>query len=229
MGTVLLQHRLRAIGAATFCALILGACDKPASPEDPANLPPPPAPTETAPESATPVPGETPPPDESPAAPAQPAPDAPPPTEPSPAPKPTAAANSPALDSMLTALPAGASSAKMSVPVELRYQFDGDPLENQPVTLHLAAVPRVAGNNLQVSFKKVQGVDVAAGGALNAQKASANGSYRQQYSVTRHASAPAEIRVLITMDLPEGQAFGFFSIPFEAGSAFRKQESPKPR
>jgi hypothetical protein len=222
MGTGFLQHRRRAIGTAAFCALLLTACGKPAPSEGPADLPPPPAPSDVAP-------GEVPPPDESPAAPAQPAPEAPPPTDPSPAPNPTAAANQPALDTMQLALPAARSSAKMSVPVDLRYRFDGEPLENQPVTLHLAAVPRVAGSNLNVSFKKVQGIDVAAGATLNARKASANSDYRQQYSVTRQASAPSEIRVLITMDLPEGQAFGFFSVPFEAGPAPRKQDSVKPR
>ena len=46
---------------------------------------------------------------------------------------------------MLAAIP----SAKMSVAVDLRYSFDGAVLPNQPVIVHLAAVPRVAGSNLQ--------------------------------------------------------------------------------
>ncbi len=100
------------------------------------------APASQAPADAAPAPApsETPPSDDTPAAPAQPAPDAPPPTEPSPAPKPTAS-NEPALESMQTAK----APAKLSVPVDLKYSFDGDPLANQPVTLHLAAVPRVGG------------------------------------------------------------------------------------
>jgi hypothetical protein len=227
MRTPTLMSRYLLVSPAILCAMLLTACGKPSPSPAPADQPPP-SPTEEAPASA-PAPSEVPPPDESPAAPAQPSPDAPPPTESSPAPKPTAAANEPALDSMQLAGPAAKSSAKLSVPVDLHYSFDGQPLANQPVTLHLAAVPRVTGTHLTVSFKKVQGIDVTTGGALNVQKATAHGAYRQQYAVTRQASAPAEIRVLVTMDLPEGQAFGFFSVPFEAAPKPGKQDSVKQR
>ena len=60
------------------------------------------------------------------------------------------------------------------------------------------------------------------------QKASAHDAYRQQLSITRDASAP-ELRVLVTMDLPEGSSFGFFSIPFEPGKKSQKQDSVKQR
>lgn len=135
----------------------------------------------------------------------------PPPAEPS-ASSPVVLAQEPALESMASAR----APAKLSVPVDLKYSFDAEPLTNQPVILHLAAVPRVAGANLVVSVKPAKGVQIAAGGALNVQKASASGAYRQQFSVTRGAAAPAELRVLVTMDLPEGSAFGFFSIPLDS-------------
>ena len=202
---------------AALLAALLVACD-PAPPKDdaPAQATPVPAPeqspAEVAPES-TPAPSE-----ETPADLAPPAPDAPPPTEPSPAPKPTAA-NEPSLASMLSARP----SAKLGVPVDLKYSFDGDPLANQPVTLHLAAVPRVAGTNLGVSIKAVEGIQVASAGGIAVQKANANGAYRQHFSVTRQASAPAELRVLVTMDMPEGTGFGFYSVPLDAGTKSQKQ------
>jgi len=198
----------------------LTACDRPA---------PAPAPVEGgAPAEApagSPAPTDTPsePPADSPAAPAQPTPDAPPPTDPSPAPTPTS--YEPPLDSMQTAKP----TAKLGVPVDLRYRFEAEPLGNQPVTLHLAAVPRVPGSNLAVSVKHVDGIEVAAGGAFDARKASANNAYRQQFSVTRQAASPPELRVLVTMDLPEGSAFGFYSIPLDAGTKSRKTDSVKPR
>jgi hypothetical protein len=219
---------LRAPLAAGSVLALLAACG---SPEQAAPLPSPPAPSpEQAPVERPAGEGVTPPaaaPDVTPAppgppAPAQPAPDAPPPTEPSATPRP-AAALEPALESMRMAQP----SAKMSVPVDLRYSFDVEPLTNRPVTLHLAAVPRVAGSNLAVSLKAVEGVQVSAAGALNVQKAGANGTYRQQYSVTRQAGAPGELRVLVTMDLPQGSGFGFFSIPFEAGTNSQKQDLVK--
>ena len=121
-------------------------------------------------------------------------------------------ASQPPLESMKTAK----APAKLSVPVDLKYHFDTEPLANQPAMLHLAAVPRVAGTNLRVSVKDVDGIQVAAGGVLNVQKASANGAYRQQYSVTRQGTGPTELRVLVTMDLPEGSGFGFFSIPLDS-------------
>jgi hypothetical protein len=137
-------------------------------------------------------------------------------------PKPTSV--EPSLDAMRAATP----SAKMSVPAELRYQFDSDPLLNQPATLHLAVVPRVAGTRLNVSIKAVEGLQVAAG-PLQLQKVAASSAYRQQLSVTRLSAAPENLRVLVTMDLPEGKAFGYYSIPLTSGKTAQKQQSVKQR
>jgi hypothetical protein len=183
--------RIRLAATATLLGLALVACSQPAPTE------PQPA---TAPTGDTPTPA--PPPSE--AAPEVPA-DAASESEP-------VLASQPALESMKSAK----APAKLSVPVDLRYSFETEPLTNQPTMLHLAAVPRVAGTNLRVSVKDVEGIQVAAGGALNVQKASANGAYRQQYSVTRQNAGPTELRVLVTMDLPEGSGFGFFSIPLDS-------------
>lgn len=185
-----------------------------------------PAPVNQAPADTTPAPAasEFTPPDQAPTAPDQPAPDAPPPTEPSPTSKPTAAANEPALESMQTAT----APSKLSVPVDLKYSFDGDPSANQPVTLHLAAVPRIAGTHLAVSIKPVDGLRAVSSTKLAVQKVGANDAYRQQWSITRQSSVP-ELRVLVTMDMPEGLGHGYFSIPLEAGKKSQKQDSVKLR
>ena len=86
---------------------------------------------------------------------------------------------------MLAAIP----STKMSVAVDLRYSFDGAVLPNQPVIVHLAAVPRVTGGNLKVSVQQAAGLQVAAG-PLTVQKTSASGVYRQQFSLTRLRRVP---------------------------------------
>jgi hypothetical protein len=168
------------------------------------------------------------------AQPAPPAPPAPPPAQPAAAPAPSTpaepstvpkpvAANEPGIETMHAAIP----SAKMSVSVDLRYQFDGAVLPNQPVTLHLAAVPRVAGTHLRVSVKQVAGLQIASG-PLEIQKADAAGVYRQQLSLTLLAAAPENVRVLVTMDMPEGAGFGWFTIPLDGGtSAQNKAESVK--
>jgi hypothetical protein len=209
----------------TLLAVLLAACeakkpeDVPAPPPSPAEAAPA-TPAEGAPATDPAAPAD---PTTTPQAPAQPAPEAPPPTEPSPAPTPTAA-SVPAVESMQVAAP----PAKLGVAVDLRYQFDGAVVENQPVTLHLAAIPRVAGTNFNVSVKQVAGLEVS-NGSLALQKVDAAGVYRQQLSVIRRAAAPAGIRVLITMDVPEGAGFSFFTIPLDGGTIPQKSDSVKQR
>ena len=209
--------------AATLLLLTLVACDKPPPSEVPA---PSPAPADSSPDRApVPAPTQETPPSESPAAPAQPESTPPPPEEPSAVPKPTAALREPDLDSMQVARP----NAKLSVPVDLRFQFDSEPLPGQPATLHLAAVPRVAGSNLKVSIKEAEGVQFGSAGPLRVQKATPSGVYRQQLSVTRATTAPRNIRVLVTMDMGDGIAFGYYAIPFSSGKTAQKLDSVKQR
>jgi hypothetical protein len=214
MNTPSPRVRIHQAALATLLGALLVACGSPAPTGDEAPTPAPEtAPAAPAPTSDTPTPASPPP---------EPTPDAP--TEPASVSDPVLA-QQPRLESMKTAR----APAKASVPVDLKYSFEIEPSAGQPVTLHLAAVPRVAGTNLTVNIKPVDGIRVDADGALNVQKASAQGAYRQQFSVTRQASAPAELRVLVTMDLPQGSAFGFFSIPLEAGTMSQKQDSVKQR
>ena len=221
------NSQILAAGVATL-SVLLAACGKAPAPAEPATPP-----ASEAPASEAPAPAPAPSTDNPPADAAEPAPSpgptAPPPTEPSPAAKPTAAASGPALESMARATP----SAKMSVPVDLRYHFERDPVANRSTTLHLAAVPRVAGSHLRVSVKPASGIALK-GSALEVQKASAAGIYRQQFAVTRSATSTDTLRVLVTMDMPEGKAFGYFSIPVGAiaqasGNAPQKSESVKQR
>ena len=205
---------------AVLLGLMLAGCDKPSPQEAPA--PATPAETPIPPAEAVPAPsGEAPPADAAEPVPSPP-PSPPPPTEPSAVPKPTA--DDPALESM----PVAIASAKISVPVNLRYQIDGDALSGQPFTLHLAAVPRVPGAQLQVSVKNAPGLQIASG-PLQIQKASAATPYRQRLSVTRSASGPENLRVLVTMDLAEGTAFGYFTIPLASGITAQKPDSVKQR
>jgi len=222
MPTNKLDVTIRTAVSALLVSTLLAGCSEHASD---ANTAPPETPAQAAPAipDATPPAETLPAPESAPAAPVQPTPDAPPPTEPSVAPKPSAA-NEPSLDSMRLATP----SAKLSVAADLRYQFDGVALPNQPVTLHLAAVPRVSGGKLSMTVRQVDGVQLAPG-ALTVQKANGPEVYRQQFSVTRGAHAPAELRVLVTMETSQGSAFGFFSVPFDSGTNAQKQDSVKQR
>jgi hypothetical protein len=192
-------------------AALLGGCEKPPPADAPAAPEAAPAPAAVPAPDTPPPPDTTTPAEPNPADPAQPSSDAPPPTEPSPAPKPTAA-NEPALDAMRLATP----SAKMTVAADLRYQFDSAPLAGQPATLHLAAVAQVPGQNLRISLKEAPGLQFAAGPA-DMQKVNSTSVYRQQFSITRAAAGPANLRILVTMESPAGSGFGFFTIPLEGG------------
>lgn len=195
-------------GGAVLLLAALGACEQPPQPAP--TSPEVPGPQSVAPEQAPPAA-----PPAAPAAPPVASTSSMPGTATAPAaPEPAA----PAVESMARAVP----TAKLGVPVELRYQFDDAVLPDRPVTLHLAAVPRVAGSNLAVSIKEAAGIRVGQG-ALHAQRADATVPYRQRLQVTRSAGSPGALRVLVTMDLPEGSAFSYFSLPFEGAGAVRKQ------
>jgi hypothetical protein len=122
-------------------------------------------------------------------------------------------ASEPELATMSVAQP----PAKLGAPVDLRYTVDGSITAGQPVTLHLAAVPRVAGSNLEVSIKEEAGISTSAKtGQARAQKADAAVAYRQQMSVTKQAGGPTALRVLVTMETPEGSSHSWFTVPLEA-------------
>jgi hypothetical protein len=207
--------------------LVLAGCDHSPSGDAPA-APSPPAPSETPPPPAEPLPapsGEVPPADAPEVAPApatSPAPEISPPAEPSAVPKPTS--TEPAVESMHVA----EAGAKTSVPVTLRYQVENVPGSSQAYTVHLAAVPRVAGARLEVSVKKVTGLQIASG-PLQVEKVSAATPYRQRLSITRTSPAPENLRVLVTMEQGGSLVFGYFTVPLATGNTTQKQDSVKQR
>ena len=216
MRTHELEGTIRTAAGALLLAMMLAGCDKPA----PQATPPAPPPATLPPEDAPP------PPEANPATPAQPTPDAPAPTEPA-VPKP--AASEPELDSMMVAK----ASEKQSVAVGLRYTFEGGASPNQPVTLHLAALPRVDGTNLRVTVKAAPGLQLA-DGPLSMQKAGPASVYRKNVSVTPLAGSPRELRVLVTMNMGPDLAFGYFTIPLPGGPPIdgtnaQKRQSVKQR
>ena len=220
MRTPTLAQKFRFASGTALLALLLASCAKPApAPEPPAATPVTPAAPEATPPADVVPPDAAPPP--------EPAPEAPPPTEPSAVPKP-AATQEPDVNSMLAAIP----SAKMSVAVDLRYSFDGTVVANQPVTLHLAAIPRGGGVNLKVSVQEAPGLQFAAG-PQTVQKSGASSVYRQQISLTKLAATAKPLRVLVRMEMGENSGFGYFTIPLdapsEAGTIPQKTDSVKQR
>jgi hypothetical protein len=114
------------------------------------------------------------------------------------------------------------ASSKIGVPVDLRYEVEGDAMSGAPAILHLAAVPHVAGTNLKVSIKDDPGIE-ASKQPLSAEKVSAATPYRQQLSIRRLPSGPAEIHVLVTMDFPIGTGFTYFSVPLQGATGAKQR------
>jgi hypothetical protein len=126
-----------------------------------------------------------------------------------------------ALEQMSLAQPA---SGKISAPVDVRYEFEGSPAPNRPVTLNLAVVPRVSGRNLRVEFPATSGLDVQGETApLSAQKADAAGVFRRRLVVTPLTATATEFRVMVSMDVGSGRYFGIHVIPLAALPASKRQ------
>jgi hypothetical protein len=200
----------RVVGAVLLSAL-LAACSKPKTPGEETPVPATPPPQAAAAPAPAPV-------KEIPVVVISNAPTQAPAPATAPPAKAATTGSEPAVAAMQLAQPSG----KLGVPVDLRYQFDGEARDGQTATLHLAAVPRVAGSNLNVTIKDVPGIRTSAG-ELRAEKVSMATPYRRQLAVTRDAGGPAELRVLVTMDLPEGSAFSWFSVPLGNAPAAGKQ------
>ncbi|MGH8263361.1 MAG: hypothetical protein ACRETU_04880 [Steroidobacterales bacterium] len=115
----------------------------------------------------------------------------------------------PALDTMSSAQP----SSKVSVPADVRYQLSGPALLDQPMTVQIAVVPRVAGQNLRVEFPESSSLSIDSGGGSSVeQKVAAAGIYRRTLSVTPRTPTGAAVRVLVSMEVEGGRYFGIFSI-----------------
>jgi hypothetical protein len=115
----------------------------------------------------------------------------------------------PSIEQMSLATPIG----KVSVPVDVRYQPSGPPLRDQPMTLQLAFVPRVAGQNLRVEFPPSDSVTIESGIAgVVQQKADAASAYRRNIVVTPRQSDGGEVRVLVSMDVEGGRYFGIYTV-----------------
>lgn len=128
--------------------------------------------------------------------------------------EPTAAvpAAEPATEQMLLARQVG----KVGVPVEVRYQFDAAPVLDQPMTLRLALIPRVPGQNLRIEFPPAESVTVESADMRTREKVDAAGIYRQSVVVTPRTAEAAEVRVLVSLDAEGGRYFGIFSVPLSA-------------
>jgi hypothetical protein len=207
----------------SVCALLvfalIASCAKPEpDPAQPSTT----QPAAPSPDSAAPVPPpeQTPPPEDSATGPAQPTPDDPLASAPSLARSATSNSQEPGVETMLAAVPSG----KMTIAVGLRYALSGDPATG-PMTLSLAAIPRVAGTNLNVSVKSEPGIK-ATTTPMRVEKATVSGIYRKQMSLNVGPEV-RRIRVLVTMDIAEGTGFGFFSIPLDGGINPQKLDSVK--
>ncbi|MGQ0835256.1 MAG: hypothetical protein ACT4O5_10105 [Gammaproteobacteria bacterium] len=116
---------------------------------------------------------------------------------------------------------------KIGVPVDVRYKVSGVVAKDQPATVQLAFVPRVAGTNLRIEFPETAGVAVDAGwGAVWAEKATTSDVFRRNVSVTPTAGDSGEMRAIVSMDFDGGRYFSVFSIPVGAATETASPKRP---
>jgi hypothetical protein len=108
---------------------------------------------------------------------------------------------------------------KVSVPVDVRYEYVGGVTKNGSESLQLAFVPRVAGTALRVEFPRSESVSISETEELHVQKALPASVHRHNLVVTPLKAETGEIRALVSMDVEGGRYFGIFVIP--VGSAKR--------
>jgi hypothetical protein len=119
----------------------------------------------------------------------------------------------------LEQMPLAQASERMSVPVDVHYS-SGNATAGQPMALHLAFVPRVAGENLRVEFPHAKNATVETAKAdFVQQKADADSVIRRSIVVTPHQDGGARVRVIVSMDVEGGRFFSVFSIPVGAADA----------
>lgn len=132
----------------------------------------------------------------------------------------------PDLAHMALAAPVG---GKIGVPVDVHYQLQGVAAKNQPATLQLAFVPRVAGSNLQVEFPASPTVAIENGAAaFSIGKADATGVYRRSLLVTPRAADAGEVRAIVSMEVDGGRYAGIFNIPVGSGGTPERAGKDRP-
>jgi len=106
-------------------------------------------------------------------------------------------------------------SAKLSVPVDVRYHVAGVPAPGQAVAVDLAFVPRIRGQNLRVEFPQSDAVTMASSNmSFTQQKAAPEQVIRRTLLVTPQRSG-GEVRIIVSMNVESARFFGVFSVPIE--------------
>jgi hypothetical protein len=119
----------------------------------------------------------------------------------------------------LKQMPLARAPERMSVPVDVHYST-GEAAPGQPMTLHLAFVPRVAGENLRVEFPHSKSATIETPKVdFVQQKADAASVIRRSIVVTPLQESGARVRVIVSMDVEGGRFFSVFSIPVGADGA----------
>jgi hypothetical protein len=127
------------------------------------------------------------------------------------------AAAEPAVDDMKWAVQ---ESAKIGVPVDVRYEVSGTPLEDQPTTLNLALIPTIDGTRMRATFIANDSLSIEAGGAeLAVDKSEQAAVYRRRMTVTPRQAGDARLRVQVIMDHDGGRYVGLFTVPVSSRSS----------
>jgi hypothetical protein len=131
-------------------------------------------------------------------------------------------------DAPLEQMALARASGKIGAPVDVRYLVSGVVAKDQPATVQLAFVPRVAGSNLQVQFPATAGVTIETGAQdLQMQKAAPTDVVRHRLLVTPTAGDAGEMRAIVSMELGGARFFTIYTIPIGTSDKTQSKQPPK--
>jgi hypothetical protein len=141
---------------------------------------------------------------------------------------PKVAANAAGADVPLEQMALARPSGKIGAPVDVRYLVSGVVAKDQPATVQLAFIPRVAGSNLQVQFPETAGVTIETGAQdLQMQKTVPSDVMRHRLLVTPTAGDAGEMRAIVSIELDGGRFFTVYTIPIGSADQAESKRPPK--
>ncbi len=101
---------------------------------------------------------------------------------------------------------------KRGVPADVRYRFDSSVELNKATGLVVEVKPHIVVDKMSIEVKGPAGVRVDSAPSAAIQKALPSQIYRQNLSVTPLVANAEAVQVMVTMESPEGLAFGIYRI-----------------
>jgi hypothetical protein len=114
---------------------------------------------------------------------------------------------------------------KVGAPVDVRYQFMGPVIKDQPVALQIAVVPRVPGASLELELPASDTVALEPRRmTLAADRVSAKTEFRRTVMITPRIASGGRVMVLVSLAVGNANYASYYSITVGAPAPARVRE-----